>query len=135
MTKVEFNPDGSIKLPGKVKNKVNVESIFRNHPAISVRRRQISTYNPLRCELIIKASDKVTNPSRIESLFNSARGKFKHMSQLSIRERNPHEYVVKIVSGSFRCSWCEKFRLYLGKEMNVKLIQEGTCLSYMKAGR
>ena len=43
---------------------------------------------------------------------------------------NKDEYKVKIVSGKYRCSWCEQFRNLLKKETKAKLIIEGSCFSY-----
>lgn len=135
MVKTEFNPDGSLKLPDNiVKKRKDDEKVFREEPAIRIVRDQISSITPLKCELTIEASDKLENPERIESVYNSARGKFEHKAQLSIQKINDKEYVVTIVSGQFRCSWCENFRRYLGEELNAKIINSGSCFYYTKSG-
>jgi len=131
MLKIDFNPDGSIKLPKRIiKEREDDDKIFRDEPSIRVTRNQISSITPLKCELTIEASNKLINPKRIKLIYNSASGKFKHMSQLSIQKIHNRKYVVRIISGRFRCSWCNNFRRYLKKEMNVKIINYGSCFDY-----
>lgn len=131
MLKVEFNPDGSIKLPARlVKKKENEDKTFQDEPSIRIIRNQISTVTPLTCELLIQASDKLENFDKIETIFRQATGKFKHMANLCIRKIDNTHYSVKIISGIYRCSWCENFREYLGKEMNAKVINWGSCFDY-----
>lgn len=136
MVSIEFNPDGSMKLPENiVKKREDDEKIFREEPSIRITRDQISQITPLKCELTIGASDKLKNPERIESFYNYAKSAFEHMAQLSIQKLSDKEYVVTIVSGQFRCSWCENFRKHLGKELNAKIINQGSCFYYTKAGK
>lgn len=131
MLEVEFNPDGSIKLPEiMVKKKEDDDKIFQDEPSIRIIRNQISTVTPLTCELQIQASDKLKNFDRVESIYKQATGKFRHMANLSIRKTNNREYTVKIISGRYRCSWCENFRKFIEKEMNVKVINWGSCFDY-----
>ena len=121
--KVEFNPDGSIKLPEKIiKQREDSDNIFRNEQSIRVIKNQVSSVTPLECELIIEASDKLPDPERIKSIYTRATGKFRHLAQLRIQKINDRKYVVTIISGQYRCSWCENFREYLEKEMNVKVM-------------
>ena len=127
---MEFNPDGSLKLPDCIlKKKEGDDEIFSNEPSIRITRHQISPETPLKCELIIEASDKLDNPEKIKDFYNTAISKFKHMADLSIKKINERKYSVIIISGQFRCSWCESFRRYL-KGMNVKIIEWGSCGDY-----
>ncbi|MGM5484235.1 MAG: hypothetical protein ACQER9_04955, partial [Nanobdellota archaeon] len=67
--KIEFNPDGSIKLPDSIrKRKEDDEKIFLEKPAIRIIRNQISSTTPLKCELKIQASEKLENPEKIDSI-------------------------------------------------------------------
>ncbi len=127
----EFNPDGSLKVPESLaKEKEDNDKIFENEPCIRVIRDQVSSVTPLKCELTIEASDKLINFKRIEDLYDLATGKFKHAAKLSIQKINDKKYVVKIISGQFRCSWCEDFRKYLGEEMGVKVLNYGSCFFF-----
>ncbi len=129
--KVEFNPDGSIKLPeGVGKKKEDDDKTFENEKCIKIVRDQISSVTPLKCELRILASEKVENPEKIESIFKHATGKFRHLADLSIKKINNREYVVTIISGQFRCTWCEQFREFIGTEMDAKVINWGSCFNY-----
>ena len=134
--KFEFNDDGSIKLPDSIaKRREENERIFREEPSIKVTKNQISTKTPPMCELLIEGSPKLIEPQKIASSFNKARGKFRHMSQLSLTKMNRLTYKVKIISGNYRCSWCENFRNYLEEELKVPVINKGSCSSYSKTER
>lgn len=129
---MEYDSDGNLKAPEWIKKKSDNDKIFREEAAIRITKDQISPTTPLECELIIEVSDKVITPERIEPIYNSARGKFKHMSQLSITKINNKKYLVRIISGQFRCSWCENFRRYLGEQLNVKVIENRLCVGFAK---
>jgi hypothetical protein len=129
--KMEFNPDGSIKLPeGMAKKKEDDEKIFQNEPCVRVIIDEISTVTPLTCELTIQASDKVNNFDKIEYIFETSKERSMNESGLSIKKITNREYVVKIVSGKDRCSWCENFRNGIERSMGVKVINWGSCFAY-----
>lgn len=134
MGEMEFNDDGSLKVPeGRVKELVDDEKIFKNEPSIIITKNQISMENPARCELIIELSKNVEKPERIKGVFNLCTGKFKHMAQLVMSDVKENKYKVSIVSGQYRCSWCTNFMDFIAKEMDVKILGRGSCLSYVKA--
>ena len=133
---MEFNLDGSIKLPKNVlKKKEDDKKTFLEKPSIRVIRNQISSTTPLKCELTIQASERLSDPKKIESIFKQSTGKFSHMAQLSIKKINNREFLVKITSGMYRCSWCNNFREFLGKEFNVEVINQGSCFEYISSKR
>lgn len=125
----ELNSDGNLKNTKKEEEK----KLFQEQPCIKIIRRQISSSTPLRCKLKIQASKKLENPEKIESIFKEAKGKFRHMAEdLDIEESNNEEYIVNITSGMYRCEWCNNFRKFLGKELNVKVInQDINCNEYI----
>ena len=128
---MEFNQDGSLKLPEEeIKRRENKKQIFQDESAIKITRFQISSTTPLNCELTLHASNKLKEPEKIKQIFEKAKGKFKHMSELSILKIDDKEYKVKIISGRFRCSWCENFRNFLEEELDTKIINQGSCLFY-----
>jgi len=73
---------------------------------------------------------KLENPKKIKSIYNSIENKF-NIEGLSFKELDDRRYVVTILSGWKRCSWCESFRKLLSKE--VKIINEGYCSNFTKA--
>jgi len=130
-----FNSDGSIKkIRVDAKKEEEDKEIFQNEPSIKITREQISLATPLKCELHIKASDKLEEPKKIKDFYDNATSKFRHMAKLSIKEKDEKTYVVTIISGQYRCSWCEDFRNYL-KGMNAKIINCGSCSKYEKFGK
>jgi len=57
MTKLEFNEDGSIKIPQKIINEnKEKERVFEEEPSIRIKRNQISNTTPVNCRLILEAS-------------------------------------------------------------------------------
>jgi len=134
MSKLEFDKEGKIKLPRIiVEEQKENERIFKEESSIRITRNQISNTTPIKCKLIIEASKRLKNPERIISIFNKAKGKFRHMAELSIEQIDNKKYVVLIVSGMFRCSWCENFRKFLKEEMKIKVINKGSCSDFTKA--
>jgi len=113
--KAEFTPDGSIKSPNDQDGKES-----REEKTIRFTLRAISD-GPLIDELHVMISEKVDNPQMIESLFNTARGLFKHMStELSMKKISTKEYTIRIVSGSHRGTWIQNFVDFVKQRMNVK---------------
>lgn len=118
---VEFNPDGSIKLPNDHDGKES-----REEKAVRFTLRAISD-GPLIDELHVLISEKVDNPQMIESLFNAAHGLFKHMStELSMKKISTKEYTIRIVSGSHRGTWIQNFVDFVQQRMNVKTYLGGS---------
>ena len=119
--KVEFNPDGSIKVPESIlKQKQEQETQFNEEAVIRIIRRPIST-GPLVDELEILISPNVKDPERVESVYKRATGLFKHMAQLRISKKSEREYVILIESGQYRDSWIQNFKQYLENQMKVKI--------------
>ncbi|MBU2637671.1 MAG: hypothetical protein KJ955_01740 [Nanoarchaeota archaeon] len=132
--KVEFNEDGSIKLPELItKQKEENKKIFQNEPSIKIIRNQISSVRPLDCELKLHASDKLGNFEMIGGLFREAEGKFRHMANLSIKRVDGKMFIIRIISGQYRCDWCHKFRELLKNEFDSRVIDEGSCLEYISS--
>ncbi|MBI4146048.1 hypothetical protein HY489_01790 [Candidatus Woesearchaeota archaeon] len=130
---IQFNPDGSIVVPTP-KGYEQEDDEFRKEKVIRVTRKAISTV-PLVDELEISLSDHVVNPEKVVALFHVARGKFKHMAQLSIRQKDERHHVIRIESGQFRDTWIKNFRLFLGHGMNAKIQYWGSSNDYRSARR
>jgi len=130
---VEFNPDGSIKLP-MINPRRNEEedSEFKNEKVIRIIRSPIPDNQYLIDELNILISDKVENPELVEKAFNSATGKFRHMAQLTIKKIGERHFRVRIVSGQYRDSWIHKFRDFIGERMKAKIQYWGGAYDFRK---
>lgn len=125
----DYDSHGNLKRPDWVeRKKENEDKIFLEKPAIKITREQISTVTPQTCELRIQASNKLTNFEIFESLYKQAIGKFEHYANISIRKISIKEYSIEIISGKLRCSWCKKFREFIEKEMNIMVINLGSCV-------
>ncbi len=123
---VEFNSDGSIKLPGRMtRQQEENDVIFSSRPSFKMLRNQTSTITPLTCELHIEASKHV-NPNIIESVFNQAKNNFRTDAGLSIRKEEGR-YIVKIVSGFNRCNWCHHFINSLSDSADARIIRTDRC--------
>ena len=132
---VEFNPDGSIKLPGKIRQfKDDQEKDFQDGRVIRMVRRAISD-RPLIDELQILLSPKIEDPHRVDALFRQATNLFRHMAQLRISKYGEREYVVRIVSGQFRDTWISEFRYYLRDQMKTQIQYWGSANDFRKGYR
>ncbi|MEK6886207.1 MAG: hypothetical protein AABW88_00060 [Nanoarchaeota archaeon] len=120
---VEFNPDGSIKLPSRMtkQNDAN-DNLFATQPSFKILRNQTSTVTPLTCELHIEASKHILTPNIIELAFNEAKNNFKTDAGLT-KTNN----VIKIVSGFNRCNWCHHFIDHLADRSNARIIRTDRC--------
>ena len=126
--KIEFNADGSIKLPGKLQEKKEQQdSNFQDRAVIRITKCKVSASTPLKCELTITASDKVTNPKIISYLFQECSRNFTGGADLSIRQTNDREYVISIISGYKRCTWCNQFMDYIRDETDFAFQVKGYC--------
>lgn len=133
--RVEFNPDGSIKLPEKIQRyKEEAAKRFEQGRVIRIIRRAISD-SPLIDELHILVSPHIENPQQIPSLFYKAAGMFKHMAQLTISKINEREYVIKIISGSHRDSWITNFKSFLSEKMNASIQYVGSAYDFRRGKR
>ena len=100
---------------------------------IKITRDQTSTRTPLECDLYIEISKNIRNPERIVSIYNYAKENYKHGSEIYYKKVDENEYIVKIISGKYRCSWCENFRRDLEKKYNTPVMNRGQCLAYSRS--
>ncbi|HME86894.1 MAG TPA: hypothetical protein VKE88_00595 [Candidatus Nanoarchaeia archaeon] len=123
---VEFNPDGSIKLPSRMlKQAEENNTVFESRPSFRILRNQTSTITPLTCELTIETS-KHLDPSVVERVFNQTKENFRTDAGLSITQFEG-KHIVKIVSGFNRCNWCHAFLNNLSDTANARIIRTDRC--------
>ncbi|MFH1064704.1 MAG: hypothetical protein V1729_06480 [Candidatus Woesearchaeota archaeon] len=125
---IEFNPDGSIKLPTKMASRrIAQDNTFDNYPCVRVTRDQISHSTPLKCDLIVDVSPKFMYPNRIETMYEFARDRFPHEANMKMVKEGNRRYVISIISGRLRCSWCQAFRNHLQNNLECRFLQGGSC--------
>jgi hypothetical protein len=123
---IEFNTDGSIKLPSHLlKNKLENENKMKHTRCMTIQKEVISTNAPKKCVLHITLSEAVT-----ENVVERAFSFFERDAETPTKliKRNEKEYDIEIGTSYKRCSECfeliSRFKAYL--EDNV-IIDKGTC--------
>ena len=109
------------------------KKLIENTPSIQITRNQTSTETPLKCVLTIELSKFVRNPERIIQIYEYVESNYRHGAEISLKKIDNRLYSICIVSGKYRCSWCENFRKYVKKNMNLNLIETGACSSFNKS--
>lgn len=124
---VEFNPDGSIKLPGAMgRQKEERENLMRRGRCISITKEVVSDRSPKQCALHIKLSDGFMNNGFIERIY----GFFKNQSEVpsDIEKVNHKEYKIKIGTSFRRCTECNSLICRLRESFNGRIIEDkGSC--------
>ncbi len=111
------------------------KKLFENTPSVKITRDQISNKTPLECTLTIEISKYVKNPEKINTIYQYVESKYKHGGEISFRKIGDRKYLITIVSGKYRCSWCQYLRKNIEKNMWANLIDVGTCSSFIKSER
>ncbi|MBU0628086.1 MAG: hypothetical protein KKC75_02770 [Nanoarchaeota archaeon] len=120
---VEFNPDGSIKLPEQfARNKEKLKS----QRCIKIKRELVNFSAPKRCVLHITLSDVITDDRFIETIYNE----FKRRASVpsSIKKINEKQFDVTIETDFRRCSDCNSLINKYREFIEGALIEEkGGC--------
>jgi hypothetical protein len=124
---IEFNPDGSIKLPAKLaKHKANENHKMQSARCAKIRKEIISTTSPKSCALHITLSNKITDNRFIETIYNQFNQEAEVPSKLT--RVSDKEFKIDIGTCFKRCSDCtsliQRYRRFL--DSNVIEIQ-GSC--------
>jgi len=124
---IEFNPDGSIKLPDRIlKQKKDNEFKMKNGLCATIKKEIISDKSPKKCSLNITLSEKFTNDDFVMNIYSQFMDSSEVPSKLSkIGER---EFEVEIGTCFSRCRDCtsliNRFKEFLeGNIIEVK----GSC--------
>ena len=125
--KVEFNPDGSIKLPGFVQQKVSEnENKMRSQRCIKVSRRVVSFDAPKKCVLNIKLSSMINDNRFVSNLYNYFREKAAVPTK--IVKINEKEFEVEVGTDFRRCTDCNSLVGRYREYVDGNLIEEkGSC--------
>ena len=121
---VEFNPDGSLKLPGKLAKKEEENANkMRSQRCIRVKRDVVNFSAPKKCVLHITLSNSFTDNRFIETIYGYFRERATTPNKLiKIGDR---EFDVEIGTDFRRCTECQsligEFREFLhGNIIDVK---------------
>jgi hypothetical protein len=124
---MEFNPDGSIKLPTKLQqqNDKNVNKLL-NQKCIEVRREIVSDYAPKKCNLNITLSKAIHDTRFITNIYEEWKKGSQTPSDLI--KHNDKEFTVIINTNFKRCTDCNKLINTYREFLYSNLIdKKGTC--------
>ncbi|MEA3430079.1 MAG: hypothetical protein U9R08_02300 [Nanoarchaeota archaeon] len=121
---IQFNPDGSIKLPEQfAKRKQDLTNKMNNARCIVIDREIVSTYSPKQCRLSIKTSKHV-NQGFIENVYKY----FTAQTPMKLKQISETEFHVEIGTDFRRCSDCTALISRLRNALNGHIIvNQGTC--------
>ena len=124
---IEFNPDGSLKLPGKVAEKKQEDTRrMKNARCMHIKREVISFTSPKKCKLKLKLSDRITDNRFIETTYNYFLNGSEVPSKLN--KINEKEFEVEIGTCFRRCSDCSSLVNRFREFMDGCVIEEkGSC--------
>ena len=129
---MEFNPDGSLKLPGSAQKKNDLEKRrMRIGKCIKLERDVVQTKAPKKCHLHISLSDAIQDKRFIDTIYSAFRKRASVPSKMiKIDEKS---YMVEIGTDFKRCTDCcsliSEYRQFLDGNMIEK---KGSCTFGMK---
>ena len=124
---VEFNEDGSLKLPERfAKKKAENEDRMKKGRCIKVVREVVDHKAPKKCRLSIVLSKAIVDNKFIENIYNFFREK--SSTPMKITKINEREFSVEIGTDFRRCSDCSALIKRYKEFLDGNLIDEkGSC--------
>lgn len=124
---MEFNADGSLKLPGNLQRKKEDDlQKLKTGRFIKIRRNVVSTYAPKKCILHITLSDSINDSKFIYSLYT-----YFNQSATTpniLRKIDDKNFEVEIGSEFRRCTECNSLINKYREFLNGNIIDEkGAC--------
>ncbi|MDA1197144.1 MAG: hypothetical protein O2779_04225 [Nanoarchaeota archaeon] len=124
---MEFNPDGSIKLPSyAIKKKQNDKFRLTSAHCLQVTKEVVDFHAPKKCTLHIKLSDKIQDTSFVRNIHK----RFDAYAEVptKIKQIGEKEFDVEIGTCFRRCTDCTKFIGMLKEHMVGNVIEnKGNC--------
>jgi len=122
---IEFNPDGSIKLPpGLLKNKQETENLLKTGRGALIKKEMVNITSPKKCLLHLRLSDTISDNRFVETTYRYFNDNSSVPSRLI--KLNDREFDIEIGSHLKRCSDCTN--LINGFRDFLKVIeQKGNC--------
>ena len=131
---VEFNPDGSIKLPEAVaKIKQEKEYRLKSGKCMLVRKDIVSFTSPKKCMLHLKLSDAITDNRFVETIYKYFISDSEVPSKLI--KVNDKEFDIEVGTHFKRCSDCTRLVSRFREFLYGNLIEEKGSCTYEKMQR
>ncbi len=114
---LQFNADGSVKLPDKMANsKSRKQDKMRNERTIILRKEIVCKTSPKKCRLTLFLSDKIEDTRFVETIFKQTSERFE--TPVKLDKTNRREIVIEIGTAFKRCTECNKlineYRQFIG---------------------
>lgn len=124
---IEFNEDGSLKLPGYIQKQNNEnKNKMQNQHCIKVRKEIISFKSPKECLLTITVSNALTDIRFLINIFNEINNKAE--TPLKFEQTDIKEFQIKVGTSFRRCSECtsiiNRYREHLSGNI---ILDKGNC--------
>ncbi|PIN69457.1 hypothetical protein COV93_05455 [Candidatus Woesearchaeota archaeon CG11_big_fil_rev_8_21_14_0_20_43_8] len=124
---VEFNPDGSLKLPNRLIKKQEIdEKRMRSARCIKIRKDVVDYNSPKKCRLKIVLSEAITDFRFIPTIYSY----FANRAEVPtvMRKTGPREFEVEIGTAFKRCTDCCSLVNRYREHLDGCLIEDkGTC--------
>ncbi|MAH33536.1 hypothetical protein CL615_04030 [archaeon] len=124
---VEFNSDGSIKLPNVlVQQKKDNEYKMKNGHCITIKKEMVSNQSPKKCMLHIELSERFTDDSFVANIY----GQFMANSEVpsKLTKKNEREFEVEIGTCFRRCQDCNNLVRMYREFLDGNIIElKGSC--------
>ena len=125
---IQFNPDGSLKVPKNLDNKKREEDRLNSQRCIRIRKDLVSNKPPKTCILEITVSKQIVDRSFIQNKFNYFNMQTNTPCKFKKDETDPNKFIIEIGSDFKRCSDCEKLCSRYRGFLNGNIITDkGTC--------
>jgi hypothetical protein len=127
ITMVEFNPDGSLKLPGKLAERdKDSRQKLKSQRCIRVKREAVSFTAPKKCVLHITLSDAFSDNRFVHTIYSYFREKAAVPSRISKIDEKHFE--IEIGTDFRRCSDCVSLINEYREFLSGNIIEEkGSC--------
>jgi hypothetical protein len=124
---IQFNPDGSIKVPGNIARNTAVNlSKMQNERCIKFRKEVVNYRSPKKCAIYLALSQKIDDARFIETIYNEFSKKTE--AATSLIRLSDKEYKVEIGTTFKRCTDCCNFVNELKGFLYDNMIEEkGSC--------
>ena len=124
---IEFNPDGSLKLPGHMikQNEAKLNKL-KNQKCIKIQRELINITPPKKCRLSITLSEAITDNRFIENIYAQLNQNF--TTPMKLNKINEKQYELEIGTEFKRCTECNTLINNYREFLEGNLIDEkGKC--------
>jgi len=121
---IQFNPDGSIRIPGHVQAQKDKKKHMWIYTKCTKIRKEVTAEKPKKCFLHLELSLKWDRNDFVKNIFKDTQGE----TPMKIHKKNEKEFTLEVGSSFRRCSDCTKLVGRYREHSNGNFILEkGTC--------